>query len=46
MIEVVSHIFMWVSGLVLGYILWAPDSAFKRSFVDGMSLGFLWKKRQ
>ncbi len=46
MFDVLTHSLMWVSGLVIGYIIWAPDSAFKRSFVDGMSLSFLWKKRQ
>ena len=28
-----------MQGLALGYMWWAPNSAFKRGFVDGMTFG-------
>jgi hypothetical protein len=36
---------MYTQGIILGYILWAPETSFKRGFVDGLSLKFLWKKK-
>ena len=38
-------ILMFIKGLVVGYILWAPETSFKRGFVDGLSLKFLWGKK-
>lgn len=35
-------LFMWIQGLVIGYIMWGPDSTFKRAFVDGLTLRFIW----
>lgn len=32
-------------GLVFGFIQWAPNSAFKQGFVDGITFKFLWGKR-
>lgn len=38
------HLFGIVQGFVFGYIMWAPESNFKRGFVDGLSLKFIWGK--
>ncbi len=27
-------------GIVLGYVIWAPETRFKKNFVDGMTLRF------
>jgi hypothetical protein len=34
-----------IQGLVFGYIKWAPESNFKKGFVDGLSLKFIWSKK-
>ena len=34
-----------LEGIVIGYIIWAPDTAFKRGLVDGLSFKFLWKRK-
>ncbi|CAB4129997.1 hypothetical protein UFOVP116_218 [uncultured Caudovirales phage] len=31
----------WAQGVLLGYILWAPETAFKRGFIDGLTFKFL-----
>jgi hypothetical protein len=36
---------MFMQGLVVGYILWAPETPFKQGLVDGLSLKFLWGKK-
>ena len=38
-------ILTFMQGLMVGYILWAPDTSFKRGVVDGLSLKFLWGKK-
>ena len=38
-------IFMWLQGLVVGYIIWAPTTPFKKGLLDGLSLKFLWSKK-
>jgi hypothetical protein len=35
----------WAVGIVLGYVVWAPETRFKRNFVDGLTLKFLWGKK-
>jgi hypothetical protein len=32
-------------GILLGYVIWAPETRFKRNFVDGLTLRFLWRRR-
>jgi hypothetical protein len=32
-------------GVVFGFVQWAPDSATKRSFVNGLTLKFLWGRK-
>ena len=34
-----------IQGLVFGYIKWGPESNFKKGFVDGLSLKFIWSKK-
>ena len=34
-----------LQGFTIGFILWAPSSNFKKGFLDGMSLKFLWKRK-
>ena len=29
------------NGVVVGYILWAPETDFKRGFIDGLTFKFL-----
>lgn len=35
----------YVVGIVLGYVIWAPETRFKRNFVDGLTLRFLWRNK-
>jgi hypothetical protein len=35
-------LFAYLQGVVIGYIIWAPQSTFKKSFVDGISLKIIW----
>jgi hypothetical protein len=42
--EVIVLLFMWVQGLILGYIIWAPMTRFKQAFIDGVTFRFLWDK--
>jgi hypothetical protein len=34
----------WAVGILLGYVIWAPETRFKKNFVDGLTLRFLWKR--
>ena len=34
-----------VIGYLIGYIIWAPDTTFKRNFVDGLTLKFIWGRK-
>ena len=38
-------VLMFVQGIVVGYILWAPATPFKQGLVDGLSLKFIWGKK-
>jgi hypothetical protein len=38
-------VLMFINGLMVGYILWAPTTPFKQGLVDGLSLKFLWGKK-
>jgi hypothetical protein len=31
-------------GIILGWIIWSPDTRFKKSFLEGLTLQFLWKR--
>lgn len=42
--EVISLIVMWVMGFVTGYIIFAPESDYKQSFMDGLTLKMIWGK--
>lgn len=33
--------FAWLQGILFGYVLWAPETAFKRGFIDGLTFKFL-----
>lgn len=46
MIDVLGYLFIWFNGLLLGYIMWAPMTTFKQAFMDGLTLKFLWSKKQ
>jgi hypothetical protein len=35
----------WAVGILTGYVIWAPETRFKRNFVDGLTLRFLWGKK-
>jgi hypothetical protein len=32
-------------GILLGYVIWAPETRFKKHFVDGLTLRFLWRRK-
>jgi hypothetical protein len=32
-------------GILTGYVAWAPETRFKKHFVDGLTLGFLWRRK-
>ena len=38
-------VLMFIQGITVGYILWAPITAFKQGLIDGLSLKFLWGKK-
>ena len=38
-------VLMFIQGIIVGYILWAPTTPFKQGLVDGLSLKFLWGKK-
>ena len=44
MFAVFIYLLGLVQGGVLAYILFAPETNFKKSFVDAMSLEFIWKR--
>jgi hypothetical protein len=33
-------------GVVLGWIIWAPDTRFKRAFLSGLTLEFIWRRQR
>jgi hypothetical protein len=39
------YLFGITQGVVFGFIRWAPDSAFKRGFVNGLTFKFLWGRK-
>ena len=32
-------------GVLTGYVAFAPETRFKKNFVDGLTLRFLWRRR-
>lgn len=42
---VIVAVLMFINGITLGYIMWAPTTPFKQGLVDGLSLKFLWGKK-
>jgi hypothetical protein len=38
-------VLMFIQGITVGYILWAPATPFKQGLVDGLSLKFLRSKK-
>ena len=38
-------VLMFIQGITVGYILWAPLTPFKQGLIDGLSLKFLWRKQ-
>ena len=38
-------VFMWLQGIAVGYVIWAPETAFKKAFVDGLTFKFLRRKK-
>ena len=44
-LEIAFYILLgWVNGFLLAYIVWAPMTTFKQSFIDGLSLKFIWRR--
>jgi len=35
-------LFVYSQGIAVGYIVWAPETPFKKGFVDGLCLKSLW----
>lgn len=42
---VVVMVLMFIQGISVGYILWAPSTPFKQGLIDGLSLKFLRGKK-
>jgi hypothetical protein len=39
---------VYAAGIAVGYLIWAPETKFKRAVIDGMdgmTLSFLWRRR-
>jgi hypothetical protein len=45
MTEAILICAVYASGVAVGYLIWAPETRFKRAVIDGMTLSFLWRKR-
>jgi hypothetical protein len=45
MFEIFLLVYVYVVGVVAGYIIWAPMTEFKRGFIDGLTFKFLRKKQ-
>ena len=41
----VVMVLMYIQGITVGYILWAPTTPFKQGLVDGLLLKSLWGKK-
>jgi len=35
----------WAVGILTGCVIWAPETRFKKNFVDGLTLRFLWRNK-
>ena len=44
--ELLIYAVGFVQGFGIAYIVYAPDTPFKRGFVDGLTLKFLWGKNR
>jgi hypothetical protein len=42
---IVLYLFGVLQGIAIGYVKWAPESNFKKGFIDGLSLKFLWSRK-
>jgi len=40
-----SFLIGWAVGILTGYVAFAPETRFKKHFVDGLTLRFLWRRR-
>ena len=38
-------VFMYLQGLGLGYIIWAPMTTFKQGLLDGLTFKWLWSRK-
>jgi hypothetical protein len=38
-------VLMFIQGITVGYVLWAPTTSFKQGLIDGLTLKFLWGKK-
>jgi hypothetical protein len=38
-------IFMWIQGILVGYVIWAPITRFKQAFLDGLTFRFFRKRK-
>jgi hypothetical protein len=41
----VLAVLMFIQGITVGYVLWAPTTPFKQGLVDGLTLKFLWDRK-
>lgn len=45
-LEIAFYILLvWLNGILLGYIIWAPMTSFKQGFIDGLSFKWIWKRK-
>jgi hypothetical protein len=43
-IVIVAMILMWINGYIFSWLIFGEDTPFKRGFIDGITLRFLWRK--
>jgi hypothetical protein len=41
----ILSVLMFIQGITVGYIFWAPQTPFKQGLIDGLSLKFLWSRK-
>jgi hypothetical protein len=44
-VDMLYYLIGIVQGLAIGYLWFAPENNFKRGFIDGLTMKFLWGKK-
>lgn len=43
---VILMLIMFLQGIVVGYLIWAPSSPVKEGFMNGLTFGLAWKRKR